>query len=192
MALYNLVSKNELANLKYRPTNQQVYDAIGRNAGSSSGDNYITKKAKSLENAFGTTGAVIAAGVHNMETNRHIDNMQKQQKEDWDKLYQKYGFKSRDDYFEQLENSFDENDNETDETRRLLNIPGLNEEEQAMASRNNQAWDENGKRLRDWAENNYVSKKIGQDRGKFLGSAMNTLSTGFDVLSMAAVFLTVP
>ena len=37
---------------------------------------------------------------------------------------------------------------------------------------------------RDYVENNDVSKRINQDRGKFLGSAINTLSTATDLLGL--------
>lgn len=36
----------------------------------------------------------------------------------------------------------------------------------------------------DYRKNNYISQKINQDRGKFLGSAINTLSTATDVLGL--------
>jgi len=165
-----------------------TYNVAGRSSGPTfvSGDNFITKKLKSAENAIGTTLALPAVLVHNMETNRYIDNLQKDQKREWDELYQKYGFKSRDDYFEQLDKTYDENDNETEATKQLLDIPGLNDEERALAAKHTQAWDQHNRELKDWSENNYASKKVGQDRGKFLGSAINTLSTGFDIASMAA------
>lgn len=41
---------------------------------------------------------------------------------------------------------------------------------------------QNAANYNDYVNNNYASQKINQDRGKFLGSAINTLSTGVDVL----------
>lgn len=38
----------------------------------------------------------------------------------------------------------------------------------------------------DYVKNNYASQKINQDRGKFAGSAINTLSTAFDVMAPGA------
>jgi len=182
--------RNQLSTFGYGPSvaETQVYNAIGRQTGqtANSGDNFITKKLKSAENALGTTGAVIATGVHNMESNEHTKKVDREQKDERDALFQKYGFESRDDYYKQLENSWDADGNATAETERLLNIPGLDEAEKALNSKQMNEKNERAKELRDWAENNYASKKVSQDRGKFLGSAMNTLSTGADVLTMAA------
>lgn len=166
----------------------QTYNLSGRSAGlaSGSGDNWLMKKARSAENAIGTTFALPAALVHNAETNAHTAKVNREQADERDALFQKYGFASRDDYYKQLENSWDADGNATAETERLLNIPGLDEEEKALNSKHMGELNDRANELRDYAENNYVSKKVGQDRGKFLGSAINTLSTGFDVLSLAA------
>lgn len=49
----------------------------------------------------------------------------------------------------------------------------------AAVSKNTDAYD-------DYTKNNYASQKINQDRGKFAGSAINTLSTMFDVMAPGA------
>ena len=200
------------------------YSAIGRSSRNSSGssDNFFTKKAKSIENALGTTGAVIAAGVHNMETDAHTKKMMDEAKKSMDNIAQKYGYANKDDFYDA---SIDADENilkkygfDYDSYDARLNEAAMNNDQKALdeldaykldfidknitgedadklrnftigsqelrrqAKSNLDAANERAKELRDWAENNYVSKKIGQDRGKFLGSAINTLSTAADVM----------
>ena len=154
----------------------------GTNTGAN--DNFLVKKAKSIENALGTTLAVPASFVNTAITNAQTENINNSQKNERDALFQKYGFASRDDYYKQLENSWDADGNATAETERLLNIPGLDEEEKALNARQMNSLNNRAAELRDYAENNYIAQKIGQDRGKFAGSAINTLSTASDVLGL--------
>lgn len=204
--------------------NTNIYNAIGRRSrnSSSGSDNFFTKKAKSIENALGTTGAVIAAGVHNMETDAHTKKMMDEAKKSMDNIAQKYGYANKDDFYDA---SIDADENilkkygfDYDSYDARLNEAAMNNDQKALdeldaykldfidknitgedadklrnftigsqelrrqAKSNLDAANERAKELRDWAENNYVSKKISQDRGKFLGSAINTLSTAADVM----------
>ena len=59
---------------------------------------------------------------------------------------------------------------------------GLREQTEANAQEQQNAQ----RNFADYAKNSYIGQKIGQDRGKFAGSAINTLSTAFDVMAPAA------
>lgn len=74
MSLYTLKSQQDMAKMlsapKYNPNSQNVYNAIGRDAGADAGSsntsvwdnigNFFKNRASDIENAFGTTGAAIA------------------------------------------------------------------------------------------------------------------------------------
>ena len=203
----------------------QMYNTLGRDAGSANNNNFIQKRLNSIENAFGTTGAAIYSKVNDDLQNAKTANLLEEGQNKINDIYKKYGYNNADDYYRAKEatqggilDKYGYNDSafwdqraaadaagDTDkiaqlEAERNKVIAGLSDEdaqkvnyfENIQNELKNQANDfsntmkKNADDYRDYAQNNYVSQKINQDRGKFLGSAMNTLSTGFDVLSMAA------
>lgn len=66
----------------------------------------------------------------------------------------------------------------------IRKFDSIQNEIKGQASKNAEAVDKNAKEYKDYVQNNYASKKINQDRGKFAGSAINTLSTATDVLGL--------
>lgn len=66
----------------------------------------------------------------------------------------------------------------------IRKFDSIQNELKGQASKNAEAVDKNAKEYKDYVQNNYASKKINQDRGKFAGSAINTLSTATDVLGL--------
>lgn len=203
-----------------------AYNNIGRASALSrqtgSDDNFFTKRAKSLENAFGTTGAALTSFIDTGIENQNIEDRNKKFKENMNDIYKKYGYNSADDYYnakDEAEKLFDkygfnsedywnkhaeiwspDNANsdevkalektredainrmskqDADKIRYFENIQ--NELKGQSAANANEA----KKASEDWKnyrENSYVGQKINQDRGKFAGSAINTLSTMSDVL----------
>ena len=212
MALYKLIGENEALNpimnyngnsnwllnqrnSLYGPTDQQtqVYNALGRNDGTQQGDeNFFQKRGKSIENAFGTTGASIAdafksggaLGIWKGTENIATADLLNDTKAKMNEVYKKFGFEGRDDYDRQLDAAEAAGDN--NEVQRLLNLPGLQAALQIQANENANAANKKAADYEDYRKNNYAAQKVNQDREKFAGSAMNTLSTMADVGLMAA------
>lgn len=184
-------------NISYTvPQNQlQLYNEIGRTTGANmtqqqnnqgGNDNFFVKRGKSIENAFGTTGAAIASdfksggllfkGTENVAT----EDLRKERRNNMNDIAKKFGYNTWTDW----QDAYEEARNAKD-TAKITQFKKQLKEFQAQANANAAKADEKANNFKDYRENNYVSNKINQDRGKFLGSAMNTLSTGADVLSMA-------
>ena len=169
--LYNTLIKNSQSN---------GYNATGRNAGSN--DNFIAKKAKSIENALGTTAATAIGGVNELITNERRNNMVKDQKTRMNDVAKKYGFNTYQDVWDARDKAEQEGDTKTLD---LINNT-INPELQAQATKNKNEMDKFASNYKDYVKNDYIGQKTNQDAGKFLGSAINTESTLFDVLTMAA------
>lgn len=193
MALYTFTSKDEFAKLNRLPSNDQtaMWNALGRNAGeqqaTGSNDNFFTKKAKSLENTIGTTGAALASdiksggflfkGTENIAT----DKLRQDNKNRMNDIAKKYGYNTWNDWQDGFQAAKDAGD-----TAKVSAMQEQLKEFQNQANANAEATKNKADAYKDYRENNYVSQKINQDPGKFLGSAINTESTLFDALSMAA------
>ena len=174
-------------------SNPQQNNMIGRQAGMNGAGginplddlgNFFAKKARSAENAIGTTGASLISLGKDIGENFQTQLNQNNWKRSLDSIYNKYGFKSKQDFDDQLYAAEDAGNQA--EVDRLLNLPGLNDELKAQANINAKQATDKANTYNDWRKNSYVGQKINQDRGKFAGSAMNTLSTMFDLASMAA------
>lgn len=185
MALYTLKSQRDVANMlnapKYNPNSQVVYNAIGRDAGSQNNDNFFTKRAKSVGNAVGTTGAAVASFFKDNAENMSRDIDYKEAKNRMNDIAKGYGYDTFNDWSEAYAKA-----TEAGDTAKIKQFEEQNEAFKKQSDANHEMMTKKAADYRDWMENNDVSKYIQQDRGKFAGSAMNTLSTGFDVLSMAA------
>ena len=180
MARYTLVSGDELANIKYAPTPEQtqLYNALGKDA--SAGDNFFTKRAKSIDNAIGTTGAAVAGAVKDAWENSATVNLLQDNKNRMDDIAKKYGYNTYQDVWDARDKAEAAGDTAT------LNLIDntINPELKAQANANAQAANEKAANYADYMQNNDVSKRINQDPGKFAGSAINTLSTATDVLGL--------
>ena len=186
MALYKTVSWDELDSLgKMAPSpfETRIYDAFSRNIDANdSNDNFFTKRGKSIENAIGTTGAAIVSGIDSARENAKANAVSDNIANNLDKIAQKYGFADRGAYWDAL--SAAEESGNTDELERLNSTVGaeMRGETSSAAKETDQA----AKNWKEYRENSYVGQKINQDRGKFAGSAINTLSTAFDVMAPGA------
>ena len=226
MPLYETVSIDEFNRLRM-PNQTRLYNMLSRNNGGSTGesgdDNFFVKRGKSLENAFGTTGATIAAGI-NEEIER---NKNKERGERFDKsmqdIYRNAGYNSVDDYYNAKEaaekdafgrigfdiDSYWDNRANADIAGDKDTVARLDQEYNAAKAQigNDEAlakFDEIQNQLKaqssanyneakkaaedyaDYRQNSYIGQKTNQDRGKFAGSAINTLSTMFDVMAPGA------
>ncbi|MBR3254230.1 hypothetical protein IKF88_00650 [Candidatus Saccharibacteria bacterium] len=181
MARYRLASLDELGDYTISPTSDQtqLWNAIGRNAGSQTGDNYFTKRAKSIDNAIGTTGAAIAATAKDAWENLSTDTLRQERRNNMNDIARKYGYNSWDDWQDAYANAHQAGD-----TAKIAEMEPQLQEFQAQANTNAAKANEKAANYRDYMQNNDVSKRINQDQGKFLGSAINTLSTATDVLGL--------
>lgn len=172
--LYNTLMGNPTAN-----------NAIGRTSGaiaaSGSNDNFFTKKAKSLENAIGTTLAAPASFFYDNSENIKTGQLRQDNKNRMNDIAKKYGYNTWNDWQDGFQAAKDAGD-----TAKVSAMQEQLKEFQNEANTNAAATKEKANAYKDYRENNYVSQKINQDRGKFAGSAMNTLSTMADVGLMAA------
>lgn len=189
MALYTIRSQREMANMlnapKYNPNSQTMWNTLGRNAGeqqaTGSSDNFFTKKWNSLENAVGTTLAAPASFFYDNSENIKTDQLRQDNKNRMNDIAKKYGYNTWSDWQDAFYNAQDAGD-----TVKVSAMQEQLKEFQNQANANAEATKNKADAYKDYRENNYVSQKINQDRGKFLGSAINTESTLFDALSMAA------
>ena len=198
------------------------YRAIGRTSGGSD-DNFFTKRAKSIENAFGTTGAALVSAIDTANENQNIANRNKTHNKNMSDIYKKYGYNSSDDYYNAKDatekeifgkygfdsedywnkhadlwtpdNSKDSELKALEATRQdVLNrmskedadkIKSFDRIQDELKGESSRYAKETNKASEDWRNyrtNSYVGQKVNQDRGKFAGSAINTLSTMTDVL----------
>lgn len=227
MALYRNVSWDEFNSLGTglpTPSQTRLYNALGRNS-ESSDDNFFTKRAKSIDNAIGTTGAAVVSAIDSAIENKNNEERNKRWNQSMDDIYKSAGYDNMDDYYnakdEASRNAFNKigfdydahwdnranadlrGDKETvarldqeyqDALGRLTGEDAdiVNRFENIQNQLKNQASANAGeakKAAQDWKdyrENSDVGKRVNQDRGKFLGSAINTLSTAFDVMAPGA------
>lgn len=199
MALYTLKSQQDVANMlnapRYNPNSQALYNALGRDAGQQAAqgtnDNFFVKRGKSIENTLGTTlaapvsaiksGGFIFKGTENVDT----ENMLKDNKTRMNDVAKKFGYNTWNDWqdaYEQARNAGDQ--------AAIKRFEEQNKSFQAQANANAEEANRKAANFKDYTENNYVSKKINQDRGKFAGSAINTLSTAADITGLSSTPLT--
>lgn len=163
---------------KYNPRSQDVYNAFNQNNNTPS-ENFFAKRAKSIDNAIGTTGAAIAAGVKDVAENVATANLLKDTKTSMNDIAKKYGYNTWNDWQDGFQAAKDSGD-----TAKVAEMENQLKEFQAQANTNANKATEKAARYQDYMQNNDVSKRINQDRGKFAGSAINTLSTATDVLGL--------
>lgn len=164
----------------------QIWDALGRTTGeqqaTGSNDNFLAKKWNSLENAVGTTLAAPASWAYDKSENIKTEQLLQDNKTRMNDIAKKYGYNTYHDVWD----ARDAAEASGDKTTLDLIDNVINPELQGQANINNNLANEKAAAYDDYRKNNYVSQKINQDRGKFAGSAMNTLSTMADVGLMAA------
>ena len=190
MALYTIRSQREMANMlnapKYNPNSQTMWNALGRDAGAQaangSNDNFFVKRGKSIENAVGTTLAAPASFIYDNMENTSTTQLLQDNKTKMNDIAKKYGYNTYQDVWD----ARDAAEASGDQATLDLIDNTINPQLRAQANTNAQAANEKAAAYDDYRKNNYVSQKINQDRGKFAGSAMNTLSTMADVGLMAA------
>ena len=190
MALYTIRSQREMANMlnapKYNPNSQTMWNALGRDAGAQaangSNDNFFVKRGKSIENAVGTTLAAPASFVYDNMENINTEQLLQDNKTKMNDIAKKYGYNT----YQEVWDARDAAEASGDQATLDLIDNTINPQLRAQANTNAQAANEKAAAYDDYRKNNYVSQKINQDRGKFAGSAMNTLSTMADVGLMAA------
>lgn len=169
----------------------QVYNALGRTAGQEAGqnptgggDNFFVKKAKSIENTLGTTIAAPWSLGKSIGENISTGNMLDRFNKSIDDVYKQFGFNGRDDYYKQLDTA--EETGNQDELNRLKNIPGLLEALKNQANSNASEAESKAKNYADFRNNSYFGQKVNQNNSKYLGSAINTLSTAVDLTGLGA------
>lgn len=170
----------------------QLYNALGRTTGISAAqnvqqnnqggsDNFFAKRGRSIENALGTTGASIVAGVNDRIENAKTDQMRKDNKKSMNDIAKKYGYNSWSDWQDANAAARESGDKEA-----IKQFDKQLKEFQAQANANANKATEKAKSYNDYRQNDYISQKVNQDRGKFAGSAINTLSTAVDVTGLGA------
>ena len=153
----------------------------GSGGGSGSPLDFFKKRGKSIENALGTTligvpTSIVKDKIENASTNQ----MRKDNKARMNEVAKKYGYDNYHAVWDAMDQAEASGDQET--LDKIKNV--INPELQAVANENKAKADKKAADYKDYRENSYVGQKINQDRGKFAGSAINTLSTGVDVASM--------
>lgn len=165
--------------------NPNYNNAIGRTAGTmavnNDSRNFFQKRWDSIKNAFGSTGAALASAIKDSSQNTETDLMLRGNQGRMQDIVKKYGYNSLDDYYNALD---DAEVNDKAKYNELLNTVQAELKNQSAA--NMEAMKRNQADYKDWVDNNYVSNQLKQDRGKFAGSAINTLSTAVDLTGLSA------
>ena len=152
----------------------------GGSTGSNNGGNWFEKKAQSINNAIGTTGAAFASAVKDAKENRATANLLQDNKTRMNEIAKKYGYNTYHDVWDAREKAEKEGDTKTLE----LIDNTINPELQGQATANAEKATQKAKKYDYYRKNDTLSKMVNQDSGKFLGSAINTLSTATDVLGL--------
>ena len=229
MALYETVSLDEFNRIR-NPNQTRIYEILSRNNGSLNNgeggdDNFFAKRAKSLENAFGTTGAALAAGINEGIENRNIDERNKRWDQSLDEIYKSAGYNNADEYYDARDaaeksafskigfdiddywnrradadlsgdkNTVAELDNSYNAAKAKLvgedadiinRFDEIQDKLKGQTKANADEATQAAKNYEDYRNNSYIGQKVNQDQGKFAGSAINTLSTMFDVMAPGA------
>ena len=162
--------------------NTDMNNAIGRNAGAASsgdGGNFFTKKASSIGNAVGTTLSAPISLAHDIGENIATQKFLGDSKSRMNNIAKKYGYNTWSDW----QDAYAEANSAGDENR-IAEMSKQLEEFKAQANANAEEATAKAKGYEDYRQNNLISKNINQDRGKFAGSAINTLSTATDLLGL--------
>lgn len=169
----------------------QLYNAIGRTAGNQAatqqntnqggGDNFFTKRGRSIENAIGTTLVTPVALVNEGVENRRIEKDRKDARRSMNDIAKKYGYNSWSDWQDANAAA-----RESGDTEAIKRFNAQLKEFQAQANKNANKATEQANKYNDYRQNDYISKKVNQDNTKFLGSAINTLSTAVDLTGITA------
>ena len=184
---------------------------------------FFKKRAKSAENAIGTTLSVIPSLINRDIEDRKAEERTKKAVTSLDDIVKKYGFKDRNDFYNASDKAekdifskygFNSDDywnkhaelytpaNANSEELKNLekqrsdvisrmskedadvinNFDTIQNELKGKTAENANEATKASKAWEDFRKNSYVGKKINQDRGKFAGSALNTLSTAADIM----------
>ena len=173
-------------------TQTQLYNVIGRTSGNQAatqqntnqggGDNFFAKRGRSIENTFGTTGSSIVSAVNDRIENDKTNQLLKDNKTRMNDIAKKYGYNSYHDVWDARDKA-----KESGDTATLEFIDNtINPELKAQANANAAKANEKAANYEDYRKNDYISNKINQDRGKFAGSAINTLSTAADLTGLSS------
>lgn len=225
--MYSNVSWDEFNAIRQNPNQTRIFDMLSRQqsqSGVNGGEeNFFAKRAKSLENAFGTTGAVLAGGIIEQNERNRIDEQNKRFNQSLDDIYKSAGFNNIDDYYNakeaaerdafgrigfdiddywdkranadiagdkdtisRLDASYNEAKAKIGNDENLARFNDIQERLKNQASANQTEAKESADKYKDYLKNSYIGQKTNQDQGKFAGSAINTLSTMFDVLAPGA------
>lgn len=184
----------------------QIYNALGRDAGQDAyvqgeaNPNFFQKRWNSIKN-FGqsTLGALYESGgdllspFRSRITGEEYYSHQAQKQNDktnqlmadnqtrMNDIVKGYGYNSLDDYYNALD---DAEVNDKAKYNELLNTVQADLKNQSNA--NMEAMRQNQADYKDYVQNNFASKNLQQDRGKYLGAGINTFSTAADLTGLSA------
>ena len=186
------------ATINFTPTQNQtqLYNALGRTAGevysqpqqsgnlfenaiTGFGDN-IKNRARAIGNTMGTTFSAPVSAINDIRTNIDRDNMMGDNKARMDAVAKKYGYNSYQDVWDARDAAEAAGDTAT--LNKINNV--INPELQAQATENSNKINDFAANYDDYRKNDYISQKINQDRGKYLGDSLTTLSTAADIAAM--------
>ena len=162
------------------------------------GDN-IKHRAEATGNTWGTTAAALKESGGNLiapafstlfgtgytsnesrKQNEETQSVEEENKRRLTEFANKYGYNEVNDIYDALDNAKANND-----TAKLAEINNkIMPELQALTAENSKRIKNVTNSHKDYRENNFVSKQINQDPGKFLGDAITTESTMVDLASL--------
>ena len=175
--LYNILKGNPGANYANATARGIARDRVSPI--SSQDDNWLVKKAKSVENAIGSTVAAPISLVNDAIQNKKTDDLLKSGQKSMEDVAKSFGYNSVNDAWDARDAI--EASGDTNALQQFDNTIGAALKKQSNA--NMDAMKKNQQDYKDYLDNSYVGKKISkQDQGQFAGSALNTLSTMTDIM----------
>lgn len=182
----------------------QMWNALGRTEGAQQANNdnrnFFQKRWDSIKN-FGQSslGALYESGldllspIRSRITGEEYYSHQAQKQNDktnqlmadnqtrMNDIVKGYGYNSLDDYYNALD---DAEVNDKAKYNELLNT--VQEDLKNQSNANMEAMRKNQADYKDYVQNNFASKNLQQDRGKYLGAGINTFSTAADLTGLSA------
>ena len=165
---FDTARENDLIEKRSKDANKSIEDII-RNAGYNSKDEFYDASDKAEREIFGKYGF-----DSDEYWNKHASMWSPAKANDKDVLALEA---TRQDVINRM------NQEDADTIRKF---DAIQDQLKNQSKTNADIADKAARDWKDYRENSYVGQKVNQDRGKFLGSAINTLSTGVDIAGLSA------
>ena len=166
VSFFDTARENDLIDKRLKDANKSIEDII-RNAGYNSKDEFYDASNKAEREIFGKYGF-----DSDEYWNKHASMWSPAKANDKD-------LRALEATRQDVINRMSQEDADT-----IRKFDAIQDQLKSQSKTNADIMDKAARDWKDYRENSYVGQKVNQDRGKFLGSAINTLSTGVDIAGL--------